>query len=52
MLHRYSIHSEVIWISVCAGIVQTALYSNYFRHYYICVKEGKRFEGLPGGNII
>jgi ER lumen protein retaining receptor len=49
---RYMMHGEVLWISVCAGVVQTALYSNYFRHYYNCVKEGKQFEGLPGGNII
>lgn len=45
-LHRYFTEDKIDLIAVIAGIVQTALYSDFFYIYYTKVLKGQKFE-LP-----
>lgn len=44
--HRYFTEDKIDLIAVIAGIVQTALYSDFFYIYYTKVLKGQKFE-LP-----
>lgn len=43
---RYFAEGYVSWVSWTTGIVQTALYSDFFYHYFTKVMQGKKFT-LP-----
>ncbi|ORY98418.1 ER lumen protein retaining receptor [Absidia repens] len=45
-IYRYATEGYVDWIAWVAGLLQTALYSDFFYIYYTKVMKGKRFE-LP-----
>ncbi|KAI9490392.1 ER lumen protein retaining receptor-domain-containing protein [Zychaea mexicana] len=43
-LYRYCTENHVDWIAWVAGLIQTALYSDFFYIYYTKVLKGKKFE--------
>ncbi|KAG2224482.1 hypothetical protein INT45_010548 [Circinella minor] len=43
-LYRYCMEDHVDWIAWIAGLIQTALYSDFFYIYYTKVLKGKKFE--------
>ncbi|KAK6454952.1 Erd2 protein [Scheffersomyces xylosifermentans] len=45
-IYRYWVEGHFDYISVVAGLVQTAVYSDFFYIYYTKVMKGKKFE-LP-----
>ncbi|KAI8388085.1 ER lumen protein retaining receptor [Radiomyces spectabilis] len=45
-IYRYFFENYVDWIAWVAGLLQTALYSDFFYIYYTKVVKGKKFE-LP-----
>lgn len=45
-LYRYFTEGRVDWLSVVTGVIQTALYSDFFYIYYTRVMRGLKFE-LP-----
>ncbi|KAK6464250.1 er lumen protein retaining receptor [Scheffersomyces coipomensis] len=45
-IYRYFAEEHFDYISVLAGLVQTAIYSDFFYIYYTKVMKGKKFE-LP-----
>jgi len=49
-LWRFVFDDYVDWIAWIAGVVQTALYSDFFYIYYTKVLHGKKFE-LPQGVV-
>lgn len=46
-LYRISMSISVNWVSVVAGILQTALYGNFVFYYMKSTKEGSNFIQLP-----
>ncbi|KAG7666057.1 erd2 [[Candida] subhashii] len=45
-IYRYFVEGHFDYVSVLAGILQTAIYSDFFYIYYTKVMKGKKFE-LP-----
>ncbi|CUM62973.1 uncharacterized protein PRCAT00000533001 [Priceomyces carsonii] len=45
-IYRYFTEGRLDWVTVVAGIIQTAIYSDFFYIYYTKVLKGKKFE-LP-----
>ncbi|KAI9277415.1 ER lumen protein retaining receptor [Sporodiniella umbellata] len=45
-IYRYSQNEHIEWVSCVAGLLQTALYSDFFYIYYNKVLKGQKFE-LP-----
>ncbi|KAG7192367.1 endoplasmic reticulum retention protein [Scheffersomyces spartinae] len=45
-IYRYFTEAKLDWVAIVAGIVQTAIYSDFFYIYYSRVLHGKKFE-LP-----
>ncbi|ORE21291.1 ER lumen protein retaining receptor [Rhizopus microsporus] len=45
-IYRYYVENHIEWVSCIAGLVQTAIYSDFFYIYYTKVLKGRKFE-LP-----
>lgn len=45
-IYRYFVEDQFDWVAVLAGVVQTAVYSDFFYVYYTKVLHGKKFS-LP-----
>ncbi|CEG78489.1 Putative ER lumen protein retaining receptor [Rhizopus microsporus] len=45
-IYRYYVEDHIEWVSCIAGLVQTAIYSDFFYIYYTKVLKGRKFE-LP-----
>ncbi|KAL0092590.1 ER lumen protein retaining receptor-domain-containing protein [Phycomyces blakesleeanus] len=45
-IYRYVTEAHIEWVALVAGLLQTALYSDFFYIYYTKVMRGKKFE-LP-----
>ncbi|KAJ3198950.1 ER lumen protein-retaining receptor 3, partial [Dinochytrium kinnereticum] len=45
-IYRYFVESQVDWIALLAGLVQTGLYCDFFYIYFTKVLQGRKFR-LP-----